>query len=268
MATPYLRHQLHLHRPQLTLRRLLPLALVLALPLAGHAQQKRPAKAERTRKGKLKGITVPNLSNYDGRWFHPGLFFAPGYSRFFIEQSAAYVQRQNLTANSVISPDFGVGIIGDARLGGPGSPFILRFAPGVSFRTRRVEFGAHNGTAPDSVFTQEISSTVLDFPLLLKYQSQRRGNTRVYMLAGVKPSVSVTTRRTDLLRNQLQVSDNDLTLEYGVGLDLFYPLFKFAPELRFSYGLRNLLVNRPDKYSQSLQSLSTNTVTLYLNIQN
>lgn len=267
MATPYLRHQLHLHRPQLS--RLLALALLLALPFAGQAQQRhRPAKASRSRKGDLKGVTVANLSNYDDRWFHPGLYFAPGFSRFFIEQSATYIQRQTLTANSIISPDFGVGIIGDVRLGKSGSPFILRFAPGVNFRTRRVEFGAHNGTPPDSTFTQEVSSTVVDFPLLLKYQSKRRGNTRVYMIAGVKPSVSVTTRRSDLLRNQLQVNDNDLTLEYGVGLDLFYPLFKFAPELRFSYGLHNLLVGRPDVYSQSLQSLRTSTVTLYLNIQN
>lgn len=266
MATSYFRHQLHLHRPQLS--RLLALVLVMALPLAGSAQHRRPAKANRSRKGDLKGVTVANLSNYDGRWFHPGLYFAPGYSRFFLEQSATYIQRQNLTANAIISPDFGVGIIGDVRLGNPQSPFILRFAPGVNFRTRRVEFGAHGGTSPDSVFTQEISSTVIDFPVLLKYQSERRRNTRVYMIAGVKPSVSVTTRRTDPLRNQLAVNDNDLTLEYGVGLDLFYPLFKFAPELRFSYGLHNLLVNQPNAYSQSLQSLRTNTVTLYLNIQN
>ncbi len=267
MATPYLRHQLHLHRPQLS--RLLALVLLFALPFLGQAQQRhRLAKASRSRKGNLKGVTVANLSNYDDRWFHPGLYFAPGYSKFFIEQSARYILPQSLTANSIISPDFGVGIIGDVRLGNSGSPFILRFAPGVNFRTRRVEFGPHNLTPPDSVFTQEVSSTVVDFPLLLKYQSKRRGNTRMYMIAGVKPSVSVTTRRSDLMRNHLQVSDNDLTLEYGVGLDLFYPLFKFAPELRFSYGLRNLLIDRPDLYSRSLQSLRTSTVTLYLNIQN
>ncbi|WP_158023082.1 porin family protein [Hymenobacter coccineus] len=241
----------------------------MALPFAGQAQQRRrPAKASRSRGGNLKGVTVANLSNYDDRWFHPGLYFAPGFSRFFIEQSATYIQRQALTANSIISPDFGVGIIGDARLGNSSSPFILRFAPGVNFRTRRIEFKPHNLTPPDSVFTQEVSSTVVDFPLLLKYQSKRRGNTRMYMIAGVKPSVSVTTRRSDLLRNKVQVNDNDLTLEYGVGLDLFYPLFKFAPELRFSHGLRNLLVDRPDLYSRSLQSVRTNTVTLYLNIQN
>ena len=244
------------------------LILVFALPLAGRAQQRHLARANRSKGGDLKGVTVANLSNYDGRWFHPGLYFAPGFSRFFLEQSATYIRKQNLTANSIISPDFGVGIIGDIRLGNPRSPFILRFAPGVNFRTRRVELGARNSSQPDTVYTQEISSTVVDFPVLLKYQSERRRNTRVYMLAGVKPSVSVTTRRTDLVRNQLIVNDNDITLEYGVGLDLFYPLFKFAPELRFSHGLRNLLIDRPNAYSQSLQSLRTNTVTLYLNIQN
>ena len=53
-----------------------------------------------------------------------------------------------------------------------------------------------------------------------------------------------------------------------MGLELFYPLFKLAPELRFSHGLRNLLVPRNDVFSSSLQSVSTNSVTLYINIQN
>ena len=53
-----------------------------------------------------------------------------------------------------------------------------------------------------------------------------------------------------------------------MGLDLFYPLFKLAPELRFSHGLSNLLVPHNDVFSNSLQSMSTNSVTLYINIQN
>ena len=152
--------------------------------------------------------------------------------------------------------------------GGPRSPFIFRFAPGVNFLTRKVEFLSHGYPAPDSILSQEISSTVVQFPLLVKYQSDRRRNTRVYMLAGINPIVAASNRRNDPLRNQLRTLDRDLTLEYGVGLELFYPLFKLAPELRFSHGLRNLLVPRNDLYSSSLQSISTNSVTLYINIQN
>ena len=161
-----------------------------------------------------------------------------------------------------------MGFIGDARIGGPESPFIFRFAPGVNFLTRRVEFTPRSYPKPDSIVTQEVSSTVIQFPLLIKYQSDRRRNARMYMIAGINPVLTATNRRNDPLRNQLRALDSDLTLEYGVGLDLFYPLFKLAPEIRFSHGLKNLLVPERDIFSRSLQRMSTNSVTLYINIQN
>jgi hypothetical protein len=268
MATTHIRHKLHLHGAQI--KRLALLGLVgLLVPTAALAQRKASSKATRGKGGTVKSITVKNLPAYDERWFHPGMYVAFTGSRFIIEQSDLYIRNQNITANSVISPSLGVGFIGDARLGNPESPFILRFAPGVSFLTRRVEFRPRNYPNPDSIVTQEVTSTVIQFPLLLKYQSDRRRNTRAYMIAGLSPSLTASSRRSDPLRNQLRALNSDLTVEYGVGLDLFYPLFKLAPELRFSHGLRNLLVQGDkDVFSRSLQSMSTNSVTLYLNIQN
>ncbi|WP_201981710.1 type IX secretion/gliding motility protein PorT/SprT [Hymenobacter rubidus] len=238
------------------------------LPLGAAAQRKSSSRANRGKNGTLKSITVDNLPNYDFRWFHPGMYVSISASRFTIEQSASYIQNQYVTANSISSPSLGVGFIGDARLGGPLSPFILRFSPGVNFLTRRVEFTPRNYHSPDSIVTQEVTSTVAQFPLMLKYQSDRRRNTRMYMIAGLNPILTASNRRSNPKSNQLQALNSDLTLEYGVGLDLFYPLFKLAPELRFSHGLRNLLVPHNDVFSQSLQSISTNSVTLYLNIQN
>lgn len=247
-------------------RRLLVLALVLALPLAAQAQRKRSDDIKRTKKGVVKSITVDNLPAYNNRFFRPGFYIAPLYSRFFVEQSAYYIQQGNIAANSVVSPGLAVGFIGDIRLGPPTTPFHLRFAPGVSFLSRKVEFKGLSSQA-DTVYTQEVGTTQLEFPLLLKYQSQRRRNTRVYFIGGIKPSTTVGTRLSDPLRNQLRATKQDLTLEYGFGLDLFYPLFKFGPELRFSHGLRNVLAPRSDAYSQRLQSLKTNSVTLYLNFE-
>ena len=245
------------------------LGLLLGLlPGAAVAQRKASSRANRGKNGTLKSITVNNLSNYDSRWFHPGMYVSLSASRFIIEQSDTYIKTQQVTANSITSPSLGVGFIGDARLGGPHSPFIFRFSPGVNFLTRRVEFMNRSYSAPDSVVTQEVTSTVVQFPLLLKYQSDRRRNSRMYMIAGINPVLTASNRRSNPKTNQLQALNSDLTLEYGVGLDLFYPLFKLAPELRFSHGLRNLLVPHNDVFSRSLQSMSTNTVTLYINIQN
>jgi hypothetical protein len=267
MATSHFRNQLHLHGAQL--KRLALLGLVaLLLPTAAMAQRKASSRANRGKNGALKSITVNNLPGYDDRWFHPGMYINFSATRFVIEQSALYTAKRDVTANAIYSPSLGVGFIGDARLGGPESPFILRFAPGVTFLTRKVEFTPHGYQAPDSIVTQEVTSTVVQFPILLKYQSDRRRNARMYMIAGISPSLTASNRRSDPLRNQLRALDSDLTLEYGVGLDLFYPLFKLAPELRFSHGLKNLLVNHNDALSNRLQSISTNAVTLYINIQN
>lgn len=266
MATTHLRYQLHLHGASLNRLVLLGL-LVWLVPTVALAQRKASSRVNRSRKGEVKSITVKNLPAYDERWFHPGMYVGFVGSRFIIEQSAAYLSKQDITANSIVSPSLGVGFLGDVRLGGPEVPFVLRFAPGVSFLTRQVEFKPRNYPHPDSILTQEITSTVVQFPLLLKYHSDRRRNTRAYMIAGLSPTLTASNRRSDPLRNQLQTLDSDLTLEYGVGLELFYPLFKLGPELRFSHGLRNLLVARNDVFSRRLQSLSTNSVTLYLNIQ-
>ena len=251
-------------------RALLLAALLLAWlgPGAARAQQG-GGTLQKSRKGKITGITVANLPAYNNRFFRPGFYIAPNFSRFFIEQSSAYVANLpgGVAATSIISPGLGVGFIGDIRLGPPRTPLHLRFAPGVTFLTRQVEFRPRNYPRPDSIKTQEISSTQIEFPFLLKYQSDRRRNTRLYMVGGIKPSVTVGNRRNNPERNQLRAVDSDLTLEYGVGLDLFYPYFKFAPELRFSYGLDNVLLPRNDLYTRSISSLRTNTVTLYLNFE-
>ena len=250
------------------MRLALAAALLALLPTAAQAQRKARSRVSRTAKGVVKSVTVRNLPAYDERWFHPGMYLSFSASRFLIEQSDYYVANKWVTANSIISPSLGVGFIADARLGGPDSPFILRFAPGVNFLTRSVEFRPGGYPYPDSVVTQNVTSTVVQFPVLLKYQSDRRRNTRLYMIAGLNPVLTASNRRNDPLHNQLRALDSDLTLEYGVGLELFYPLFKLAPELRFSTGLQNLLVPGKDVFSRSLQYMSTNAVTLYINIQN
>ncbi len=275
MATSHVRHQLHLHRPQIAAasqtRPLLPLALLILLAGPALAQRKRSDTIDRNRKGHIKGVVVENLSNYNARFYRPGLTIAPNFSRFFIEQSAAYFQAaqqgRGISANAIISPGFGVGFVNDIRLGNPSTPFHLRFVPGLSFMTRRVEFKSVGAGQPDTIRTQEVSTTQLELPLLLKYQSNRRRNTRFYMIGGIKPSLAVTQRQNTPAINQLSITRNDVLLEYGFGLDLFYPYFKFGPELRFSHGLRNILSPRNNEYSNSLQSLRTNTVTLYLNIE-
>lgn len=271
MATPHVRHQLHLHGTKIIRLALLGVALG-ALPLGAQAQKKSLSGASKGKNGRVKSVTVNNLPGYDDRWLHLGMYVAPNFSRYKIEQSTAYFSR-SISANSVVSPGGSVGFLADVRLGSYGA---LNFAPGVSFLTRRVEFKNMGGYQPspgtddpdrDKLQDQEIGTTQLDFPLLFKLKSERRRNSRVYIIGGVKPSFTIGNRKKEGDLNLLTASRSDVAIEYGVGMDLFYPFFKFSPELRFSHGLTNLHEpGQTDVYNTSLQSMKSNTVTLYLNI--
>ncbi|SNC64364.1 probable protein-translocating porin PorT [Hymenobacter gelipurpurascens] len=273
MATPHVRHQLHLHRTKVG--RLAVLALAAAtLPFAAQAQKRSRSSANRSNDGQVKSITVDNLRGYDSRPLHLGLYVAPLISRYKIERapmSGSNLPDPSISANSLVSPGLSVGFLADVRF----TDYLsLNFSPGVSFITRRIEFTG-NGNLPGKVDgntglvseqTQEIGSTHVDLPVLLKLKSERRRNTRVYIVGGVKPNFTIGKRKTDAEVDLLEAQSKDIALEYGVGLDLFYPFFKFSPELRFSHGLTNLHKPGNDVYSQSLQSMKSNTVTLYLNI--
>ena len=65
----------------------------------------------------------------------------------------------------------------------------------------------------------------------------------------------------------LEIKETHLNLEAGFGFDLYYPLFKFSPEIRFSRGIVDMLGNKTNEFGQPLQRVNTNTITLYLLFQ-
>ena len=230
--------------------------------LAGGALLPTVAVAQRENATGRKHITVANLSNYDARWFHPGFYIAGNLSRFIPEYTTAYVNNSAVRLITKVRPGFTVGFIGDMRLN---DYMTLRFVPGVGFYTREVERHSTAGNVRDT--TQQVSNTSLELPLLLKYHAKRRRNVRLYLVGGLKPAIDVGNKKKDRLPGQMRAASSDLSIEYGIGADLFYPIFKFGPELRFSHGLRNLNTNDANFFNQNLGRFSTHTITLYLNFE-
>jgi hypothetical protein len=65
----------------------------------------------------------------------------------------------------------------------------------------------------------------------------------------------------------LDTKSSDLSLDYGIGYEQFFEFFKFAPELRFSHGLTNMLVPAKNSAGNGISKMTTHTVTLYLNFE-
>ncbi len=249
MAFTYIRHQLYLHRKKITLLPLL--ALLLLCGNAAVAQKK---------------LSQKNKPDYDFKTVHYGFYLALPLTKYNLEHSQEYADQlsfsSHMTVNAKTTPGFYTGLVLNVGLA---EYLDARFVPGVGFYGRTIEYAnvvQEGGERKDVNVT--LSSTVVELPVLLKYKAKRRTNYRMYMVGGVKPGIDLSSRKTDQPGSELRTEKFDLALEYGVGLDIFYPFFKFAPEVRFSHGLLNQHIPDDNIYSSSLQRMTNHNISFIL----
>jgi hypothetical protein len=204
-----------------------------------------------------------NLPDSDEKWLRYGFVLGGHFSRYRIKYSADFVQPSMDTVQSIQAPNlpgFSLGFLLNLRLAKYAD---LRLMPKVGFYEHELIYTYTNRENS----RQMVESTIVEFPLLLKYKSARRGNVRMYMVGGVNPTIKASGKkdREDRSEDRLLIKNTNLAIEYGFGFDLYYPLFKFSPEIRFSHGLINLL--RPEQnniYGAGLNSVTAHSVSLYL----
>ncbi|MCS6822710.1 MAG: PorT family protein [Cytophagaceae bacterium] len=202
-----------------------------------------------------------NLPNYDNRLMHYGFTIGLNTTRFRAIRSPAYFPGDSIIAIKTPSKaGFSLGFIMNLRLG---DYLDLRLTPDVAFFERTVEFTFGSGRQSK----QTAESVFIETPLMLKYKSMRRHNNRMYLVGGIKPAIEAGAKKKEKKKNELRTNNMDFSIDYGVGLDLYFKFFKFAPELRFSHSLVNILNKDPNPYSESLLKLTTHTVTLYLHFE-
>lgn len=140
-------------------------------------------------------------------------------------------------------PGFSVGVLGEMRIN---KTFGLRLQPTIHFGQKHVVFHEQI-TGRDS--TQNVKSTYISLPFNLKIAAPRYNNFRPYATLGISPTLDLTTRKHQALLTQRF----DCYVEIGAGCDFYLPYFKLIPELKFCFGLRDILVHdRNDLIDESL----------------
>lgn len=163
------------------------------------------------------------------------------------------------------SPGFTVGVLGDLRLN---KYFSLRLLPSIHFGQKPAVYHEQRSGA-DS--TQVFKSTYISVPIDVKFSAPRYNNFRPYLIAGINPMIDLTARKHDALR----LKPFDLYLEVGFGCDLYLPFFKLVPEIKFCFGLLNIInKDRSDlidntlmKYTNSVNGGRSNMIVLTFNFE-
>jgi len=205
-----------------------------------------------------------NNPDYDQRKISYGFSIGLHTSGYEVNYSNQFVTKSLDTVHSVqpeYIPGFSLGFLVNYRI----NEFLdLRLMPKAGFYSHRLTYYFTDRR----VQSQQVETTMVEFPLLLKYKSMRRGNVRMYMVGGITPAIEASGKNdVQNSSDAIPIVKSNISLEAGFGFDFYFPLFKFSPELRFSRGIVDMLGDNPSVYKDPISRLNTNTIGIYLIFQ-
>lgn len=182
-----------------------------------------------------------NESWYDEKPVHFG--FTLGFNAMDFNIIPATGQDSLFPLVNKLNPGINIQVITNLRLG---TYFDLRFLPGVSFGQRVIDF-YKNGERPAGIINQQLESSFLEFPLLIKYKGERLNNVRPYLIGGLNFRYDLAGKKEfdDEKPVYIRLKRPDLYYEAGGGMDFYLTYFKLAVELKISAGLNDILAREP-----------------------
>jgi len=199
-----------------------------------------------------------NLIRYDFKKLHFGFTLGINNLDFNLQKNSNTIKNDTLrTLYTKNQKGFNLGIVSNLRL----SKYTdLRFVPALIFGERHLYYGFVDSLNINDKRIKKIESTLIDFPIYIKYKSARYNNFRTYVIGGLKYSMDIASQDKidDEGQEIVKLKKNDLMGEIGFGIDFYLEYFKFSPQIKISYGLLNLLTKDNSVYTQSINRLTTN----------
>jgi len=208
-------------------------------------------------------------TDHDAKPYYFGITLGANVASFHIEHHPRFLQYDSVySINPQATAGFQLGLLATARLS---DRFELRFNPQLLFTDRGLTYKlkyVDPFEETDSV-TKKIESIITTFPLQIKFFSDRIGNFRVYMLAGVKGDIDLAsnarTKRDDQL---VKIGKYDYGYEVGIGFNFYFPSFIFSPEIKVSNGLRNIHSRDENLiYSNVLDRISSRMIVFCIHLE-
>ena len=197
-----------------------------------------------------------NLPRYDFKKIHFGFTLGINSLNFHINKNNDFLINDTLlTMLAEDQKGFNLGIVSNLRLG---RYTDLRFIPTLVFGERILNY-KFNNQSNLTLQDKRIESTLIDFPISLKYKSARYNNFRTYVICGIKYSLDIASQSEidDEGQEIVKLNNHDLMIEGGFGIDFYLQYFKFSPQIKLSHGIINVLSKDNTLYTETINNLKT-----------
>ncbi len=226
-------------------------------------------------------VKIENLVVFDDKEYHFGFFFGASQMLYTIKTKQKF---ENIDYKLAQFPEikkeiewarvtkigaaptigFTIGIISDFRLG---KYFNLRFTPDLQFGERVLHYDIEikdlNSTLETQQYQKRVPSTLLNFPLAIKYKGMRMRNVRPYLIVGGHYTMDLGAQANKTEPNSeakvitIKLFRDDIYAEAGVGFDFYFNWFKMSTELKMSYGIFDVLSHESYIWTDPIERLNS-----------
>ena len=204
--------------------------------------------------------THANLGNFDQRPYHFGFTLGFNSADFYLNrvpEDTSFADSLQ-TLNVKRQPGFNIGIVSSLHIN---QNLSLRFVPTLSFQNRILHYEFLQSNGKLKPYDKSLQSTYIDFPIHVKFRSDRINNFAVYVIGGAKYSLDMQSRQgvNNKLADDIVVKMNkgDYSAEFGGGFDFFLTYFKFGIELKAAMGIPNVIIHDGTIFSNPIDQLRT-----------
>ncbi|MBK8044040.1 MAG: PorT family protein [Haliscomenobacter sp.] len=206
-----------------------------------------------------------NFLEFNQKPYYFGITLGTNSSSFKPFRSKEFLLSDDIrVVESVKGPGFNLGIVTNLKIG---EYFDFRFLPTLSFAERNINYGKSSRQYPNSQRTVE--SVFVEMPFQMRYKSAPYRDKRLFVIAGVKYGFDVASdSRSKQAETLVKIAPNDFAVEYGAGIQIFFPFFIFSPEFKISQRIGNTLIFNPNlEESTVLEKVLSRTFTISLHFE-
>lgn len=211
-----------------------------------------------------------NRPNHDNWPYYFGMTL--GYNQSYLHPDGRH--KQFLLGDTVMTAEPGssggitLGLLGTLRIN---RRFEARLNPQLILGASR--FFSYTLKYPDEAGQTEVKktlpTTIVSFPMQIKFNSDRINNFRVYMLAGIKYDIDLAaTSKARNAEDLVKLKGSDFGLEAGIGFNFYLPFVTVSPEIKLTHGLSNIHSRDENlKYSNIFDKIQTRMISFSIHLE-
>ena len=207
-----------------------------------------------------------NQEGHDDKPYHFGINLGYNKSHFSFTHHPRFLQYDSIMdVESINSAGINLAWLVNVRMG---NHFDLRLHP-LDLTFSEKAFLYQENYTDDSLIEKKVQSITLSFPVQIKFSSDRIGNFKVYTIAGGKFDYDLASNAgARKAENLVKLKRSDLSVELGLGFNIYFPYFVLSPEVKLSSGLVNLHARDPDlRYSNVIDKINSKMITFSLTVE-